>query len=95
MQIFLTIYAIVLLLASVVTFAAYGLDKRQAQRSGRRISEHTLHLLAFAGGWPGAIAGQQVFRHKTQKLSFRIKFWLLLALHLALVGGIAYELAGR
>jgi uncharacterized membrane protein YsdA (DUF1294 family) len=48
-------------------FAAMGLDKRQAQIDGRRISERTLLLLAWAGGGLGAVAGQALFRHKTRK----------------------------
>jgi uncharacterized membrane protein YsdA (DUF1294 family) len=75
----LAVYAV----ASVITFAAYGLDKSAAARGGRRISERTLHVLAFAGGWPGALAGQRVFRHKTQKLSFRVVLWAIVALHVA------------
>ena len=28
-------------------------------------------MFGFVGGWPGAIVGQQVFRHKTQKQPFK------------------------
>jgi uncharacterized membrane protein YsdA (DUF1294 family) len=61
---------------SIITFGAYGYDKLAARRAGGRISEATLHLLALCGGWPGALAGQLLFRHKTRKTSFRICFWL-------------------
>jgi uncharacterized membrane protein YsdA (DUF1294 family) len=44
-----------------------------------------LHLLALLGGWPGAVLGQQLFRHKTKKVVFRLVLWLILALHLTLV----------
>ena len=40
----------------VVTFVVYAVDKRAAGRHGRRVPENTLHLLAVAGGWPGAVA---------------------------------------
>lgn len=85
-------YVFVVLMMSVATFIAYWLDKRQAARGGRRISERTLHVMAFVGGWPGALIGQQQLRHKTQKISFRIVFWLLLALHLGIVGAVAWML---
>ena len=80
---FLTGYATVSAVMSVVTFAAYGIDKQQAIRAGRRISERRLHQFALWCGWPGAWLGQQVFRHKTQKKSFRIVFWLIVLLHIA------------
>lgn len=63
---------------SLCTFMVYGLDKRAAKTGGWRVSERALHLLAAAGGWPGAFVGQQVFRHKTVKPSFRRVFWVTL-----------------
>lgn len=62
---------------SLATFIVYGIDKRRAkQEGGDRISEKTLHVLSLLGGWPGAIAGQKLFRHKTCKKTFRLVFWL-------------------
>ena len=83
-------YLAVVVTLSLVTFVAYRFDKRRAQKGGRRVPEKTLHLMALLGGWPGALAGQRVFRHKTQKLSFRTVFWLCVTLHLAVVGGAVY-----
>ena len=83
-------YFTVVALMSLVTFAAYGFDKRRAQRDGRRVPEKTLHLMALLGGWPGAWAGRKTFRHKTQKLSFRIVFWMCVVLHIAAVGGMVF-----
>ena len=73
------IYALV----SVITFAAYGIDKRRAVHGKRRIRERTLHLLELAGGWPGAIAGQLLFRHKLRKFRYMIVFVAIGALHVA------------
>ncbi len=78
--------------ASVVSFAAYGLDKRRAAAGGRRVPERTLLLLAFLGGWPGAILAMRQFRHKTRKVPFRIAFWVAVVLHVVLVGAVAYRL---
>ena len=86
------VYFIAVPVMSVATFIAYWLDKRQAGNGGRRVSEQTLHLMAFLGGWPGALIGQQQLRHKTQKASFRIVFWLLLFLHVAIVAVVAWTL---
>ncbi|HSK48782.1 MAG TPA: cold shock and DUF1294 domain-containing protein [Coriobacteriia bacterium] len=68
---------------SAVLYAAYGLDKRAAQRGKFRTEESALHLLALVGGWPGALVAQRVFRHKTIKLSFQIAFWITVALNYA------------
>ena len=43
------------LLASLLSFLQYWLDKRSAQSGGRRTAENTLHLVELAGGWPGAL----------------------------------------
>ena len=42
--------------ASLVTFAAYGIDKSAARRGAARISEQTLLLLGLVGGWPEGAA---------------------------------------
>jgi uncharacterized membrane protein YsdA (DUF1294 family) len=83
------------LLASVVTFLAYMLDKFAAIRGRRRIRESTLHLFALAGGWPGALSAQRVFRHKTRKKSFQMVFWLTVGLNgSALAVFVMYGSAG-
>jgi uncharacterized membrane protein YsdA (DUF1294 family) len=61
------------LIMSLVTFAAFGLDKGKAKRGRWRIPEATLLLLAFLLGAPGAFLGMSFFRHKTQKVSFKAK----------------------
>lgn len=69
--------------ASVVTFLAYALDKSAAERGAWRTPEHTLHLLAFVGGWPGALLAQQFLRHKSTKAAFRAVFWGTFILNVA------------
>ena len=71
------------LLMSVVAFAMYGHDKRQADRGGWRVSEATLHGVELLGGWPGALAAQRVFRHKWRKRSYVAVFWTIVAVHAA------------
>lgn len=79
---------------SAICYAAYGLDKWRAVHNGRRMPERTLHLLAFLGGWPGALLGQQQFRHKTQKPSFLVMFWLVVVFHVVIVGAVMYVFSG-
>lgn len=71
---------------SVATFGLYGYDKWRAGAGGFRVPENALHILALAGGSPGALLGQRVFRHKTSKQPFQTVFWLILAAQAALVG---------
>lgn len=73
------------LAASLLTFVVYALDKSAAKRAAWRTQESTLHLLALAGGWPGALLAQQLLRHKSSKPSFRRIFWLTLCINLAIV----------
>ena len=50
---------------SAVAYLMYYADKAAAGRGAQRTPEKVLHLLALLGGWPGALAAQQRFRHKT------------------------------
>lgn len=68
-------------LASLLAFALYWQDKRSAARGDWRTPEVRLHLFELLGGWPGALVAQQVFRHKTRKLSFQLVFWGIVLLH--------------
>ncbi|WP_448808658.1 DUF1294 domain-containing protein [Agromyces bauzanensis] len=73
---------------SIVAFAAYGFDKASARRSAPRISEQTLLTMGLAGGWPGALVAQQVFRHKTRKRTFRRAFWTTVVGNVLLLAAI-------
>jgi uncharacterized membrane protein YsdA (DUF1294 family) len=58
-----------------VCFAVYVHDKSAAVDGRWRVSERTLIVLGLAGGWPGAIVAQQIYRHKSNKAAFRSAFW--------------------
>jgi len=60
--------------ASLVAFALYGIDKRQARRGGRRVPELRLFFASLLGGWPGGALAMMLFRHKTAKGTFLLKF---------------------
>jgi uncharacterized membrane protein YsdA (DUF1294 family) len=74
-------FAAVYLVASALTFLAYAVDKSAARRQAQRTPESTLHLLALAGGWPGALLAQQLLRHKSTKAEFRSVFWATVVLN--------------
>jgi uncharacterized membrane protein YsdA (DUF1294 family)/cold shock CspA family protein len=67
--------------ASVATFIAYAGDKSAASSGSWRTPESTLHALALAGGWPGALLAQQFLRHKSTKQEFRQVFWATVLLN--------------
>ena len=80
----LVVYAIV----SIVTFLAYGLDKRKAKKKRWRTPESVLLGLGFFGGSVGALIGMNLFRHKTRHWYF----WAVNLLGLIWQVGLAYWL---
>ena len=68
-------------LLSAATFGAYAGDKSAAKGGSWRTPESTLHVLALAGGWPGALLAQQFLRHKSTKHEFRQVFWATVVLN--------------
>lgn len=61
---------------SVCAFFNYGLDKHKAKHHRWRTPEKLLLGLGFFGGSVGALAGMQLFRHKT-------KHWYFWAVNIA------------
>lgn len=77
--------ALYLLLINIIAFALMGIDKKRAVRKAWRISEKTLFLSALLGGSIGAIAGMQLFRHKTKHWYFKYGMPAILILQLVLL----------
>jgi len=69
------------ILASLLAFIMYAIDETAAKKGAWRIPESTLHLLALAGGWPGALVAHQKLRHKSKKQPFRSVFWVTVLLN--------------
>src|SRR5690554_2049943 len=76
---------------SCLTFLFYYLDKSAAKRGARRTPETTLHGLALAGGWPGALIAQQLLRHKSKKRRFRLALWVTVLVNSCLVLWLSYN----
>jgi uncharacterized membrane protein YsdA (DUF1294 family) len=74
-----------LIAITLVTFLAYGYDKAIAGSRMTRVPEKVLLALTLAGGTLGAYVAMALFRHKTVKSSFRLQFWLVALVQLALV----------
>ncbi|MBQ7902492.1 MAG: DUF1294 domain-containing protein [Oscillospiraceae bacterium] len=79
MKILLTVYII----ANVISFAAFGIDKWKARKDRWRIPERTLLLLGLFGGI-GQLAGMKVFRHKTHKWYFNLTAYLFIIIQIGL-----------
>lgn len=79
-----------LLLANVLTLVIYGVDKTAARKGWRRVPESTLLVFGVVGGWGGAIAGQQIFRHKTQKQPFKTYFIISVIVSISVIG-VVYQ----
>lgn len=73
------------LAASLLTMAAYAIDKHRAIHARRRTPERTLHTLSLLGGWPGALIAMRLFKHKRRKAAFVRVFWLTVFVNLAVV----------
>ena len=73
------------------TFFYYGYDKQRAKIGSGRIPEAVLHGLSVMGGSLGAYAGMKWFRHKTIKGRFRILFWGIVILQVAIIALLIRE----
>lgn len=62
------------LIVNSFTFLAAGYDKYLAVKNKRRIPEKTLFVLGLFGGTVGLLLAMVIFRHKTSKPSFIVKF---------------------
>ena len=86
-QIVIIAYAAYLVLLSIITFIAYGVDKKKAESGKWRTKEKTLLLLSFFGGAFGGYPAMLIFRHKTKGEHWYFTFvnWLGLLIHAALM----------
>ena len=64
-------------------------DKQRAIAGERRIPEANLLGLALIGGTPGALLARRLFRHKTRKQPFSAWLWLIAAIQIGAVIGLA------
>ncbi len=57
---------------NLIVFLIYGYDKRQSRLNKWRVSEKFLLLSAMLCAGAGALAGMEVFRHKTKHIKFMV-----------------------
>jgi uncharacterized membrane protein YsdA (DUF1294 family) len=63
-----------LIILNTLAFLVTAYDKRLAIKSKRRISEKTLLSFVVFGGTIGATFAMIIFRHKTSKKAYLLKF---------------------
>ena len=86
------ILLVYLLLINAIGFLLMLVDKYKAKRNLWRIPEATLMGVAALGGSIGAIAGMNLFRHKTKHAKFYIGLPVILALQIILVCFLVFKL---
>lgn len=79
-----------LIIINIIAFFLMGIDKKKAQIGAWRIPEKTLFLSAILGGSIGAIAGMQLFRHKTKHKTFVIGMPTIFIVQLLLAAAYFY-----
>ena len=80
----MVIFAVAEMVLNLLSFFYYGIDKRKAIKNRWRISEKTLLIISLIAPL-GALLGMYVFRHKTQKLIFKILVPFFLVLHIVIL----------
>ena len=87
------ILLVYLLLVNAAGFLLMLVDKIKAKRNLWRIPEATLMGVAIIGGSIGAIAGMNLFRHKTKHAKFYIGLPVILVLQIMAVICIVFYFA--
>lgn len=70
------------LILNVIGFLLNVFDKQQAKSHKQRIPETTLLTFVLFGGTLGSGLAMLLFRHKTSKISYLLKFWLIVVLQI-------------
>ncbi len=76
------IFSAYLIIISLISIVVTVVDKINAIRSKRRVSEKTLFLLSLLGGSIAVYLTMLIIRHKTRKLKFMIGIPLIILLQL-------------
>jgi uncharacterized membrane protein YsdA (DUF1294 family) len=69
-----------IVIANIVAYVLFYADKKASQTHSRRISEKMLLLWCAVGGSLGGYLAMRRFRHKTQKQTFRYRFFIIVGI---------------
>lgn len=70
---------------SIFAFLLIAYDKYLAKNKKRRIPEKTLLSFVIFGGTIGAGIAMLLFRHKTAKRTYLLKFWAIVTIQIVLL----------
>jgi uncharacterized membrane protein YsdA (DUF1294 family) len=73
------------LAVNLIAFVLIGFDKKLAKNNKRRISEQTLLFWVALGGTIGSSLAMSIFRHKTAKTSYQLKFFGIILIQILAV----------
>lgn len=79
------ILLIYFLIVNGFTFLITGYDKYLAIKNKRRIAEKTLFAFVLFGGSAGLLLAMLIFKHKTSKSSFIVKFSAIFLIQIMVV----------
>ncbi len=80
------IYLIVYLISiNLISFVAYRADKKKSEKGKWRTKETTLLSFSLFGGGIGSMLGMRIFRHKTQKMKFKVGVPLLTIVSIVII----------
>jgi uncharacterized membrane protein YsdA (DUF1294 family) len=80
---------------NLTAFGYFGYDKLCARRSAWRVPEVVLHGLTLVVGSLGAFLAMRLFRHKTIKGAFQLRFWCIVVFQTLLIAWIGWLLWRR
>ncbi len=81
------------ILMNIIALVLYGTDKKKAEKHKYRIPEKTLFAFSLMGGALGALAGMEIFHHKTRKKAFWAVNLTALILHVVLLYFLLFRIA--
>jgi len=78
------------LVINLIAFVLIGYDKQLAIKNKNRISEKTLLVWVALGGTIGSSLAMSIFRHKTAKTSYLLKFLGIVSFQIIIIFTLFY-----
>jgi uncharacterized membrane protein YsdA (DUF1294 family) len=86
----MTLFFYIFSLINFIAFILVSYDKRLAIKNKQRISEKVLLTWVALGGTMGSSIAMLIFRHKTSKTTYLLKFSGILGIQILIIFGLFY-----